>query len=132
MFQAFKYPWRMPRGSSCHVKVLSFTVALMPFLNGLCSALGGNRLQRDANTKITDLGPRLKFMKRFQCPWVSLCHDHTISVVYFTAKGVGKSLLFMLYFFLIPSFFVQPWSCLWPWNPGTTLFIYSGVMNLLK
>ncbi len=99
MFQAFKYPWRMPRGSPCHVKVLNFTVALMPFLNGLCNALGGNRLQRHANTEITDLGPCLKFMKRLQCPWVSLCHDHTISLVYFTAKGVGKR-HYSLFFFL--------------------------------
>lgn len=90
MFQAMKHPWRMPRGSPCHVKVLSFTVALMPFLNWLYSALGGEQTTKTFKQKITDLGPCLKFMKRFQCPYVSLSHDHTISVIYFTAKGAGK------------------------------------------
>lgn len=65
MYQAFRYPSRMPSSFLCHVKVLNFTVALMPSLSGLNSALGGNRLQRHANTKITDLGPCLKFMKCF-------------------------------------------------------------------
>lgn len=65
----------------CHVKVLIFTVALMPFLSGFSSAQGGNRLQRHANTEITDLRPCLKFTKCLQ--WGCLRHDHTISVFYF-------------------------------------------------
>lgn len=98
MYQAFKYPWRMPCGSPCHVKVVNFTVALMPFLYWLCTALGGNRLQRHSNTKITDLGPCLKFMQRFQCPWISLCHDRTIALVYFTANCVRKR-FYLCFFF---------------------------------
>lgn len=58
MFHAFRYPWRMPRGSPCHVKVLNFTVALMPFLSGLSSALGG-RDYKDMQTQ--NYWPRTPF-----------------------------------------------------------------------
>lgn len=129
MYQAFKYPWRMPCGSPCHVKVLNFTVAMMLFLNGLCSALGGNRLQRHANTKITDLGPCLKFMKRFQCPQVSLCHDHTIAVVYFTANCVRKR-FYSCFFF---SFFYNNRGLVF--SPEILLYMkekYARELNLLK
>lgn len=109
MFQAFKYPQRMPRGFPCHVKVLNFTVATMPFLIGHYSALGGNRLQRHANTRITDLGPHLKFMKRFQCPLVSLCHDHTTQYQWFISlQRVSEK-----GFIHTPPTTSQPWSSFW-------------------
>lgn len=97
-----------------------FLSGIDAFLNGPCSALGGNRLQRHANTKITDLRPCSKFMKCFQCPLLSWCHDHTISVGYFDYKGCQKKVFH-------PLFFIYLLSCLWFWNPAlneTTLFVY--------
>lgn len=55
MYQALKYPWRMPRGSPHHVKVLNFAVAPMPSLEVLKGGMGGSRLQRHANAGIVDL-----------------------------------------------------------------------------
>lgn len=90
MFQAIKYPWRMPCGFPCHIKVLNFTVASMPFLIGLYTALGGNR-QRCANTKITDLGTPFKVYKILSVPLGQLMPwPHNISGL-FPCKGVSYS-----------------------------------------
>lgn len=97
VFQAFAYPWRMPRGTPCHGKVLNFSVALMPFLSGSV-VLRGNGLQRYANSEITDLGPCLKFLKCLQGPMVSSCKDHTLSALFFHYKGCCKTVLFMCFF----------------------------------
>lgn len=50
MYQALRYPWRMPRGSPRHVKVLNFAVALMPSLRAVWSALGGAADYKDMQT----------------------------------------------------------------------------------
>lgn len=88
MFHAFRYPWRMPCGCPCHVKVLNFTVALMSFLSGLWSAPGGNRLQRHANTK--NYRPKTLF-KVYETLWVALGQlvpwPHSISGLFHWKKA---------------------------------------------
>lgn len=92
---------------------------------------GGNRLQRHANTRITDLRPCSKFMKCFQCPLLSWCHDHTISVwVILTTKGARKrfySSFFLIYIFFILSLVLKSCS---KWN--NSIFVYIGVNNLFN
>lgn len=50
MFQAIKHPWRMPCGYPCHIKVLNFTVASVPFLIGLYIQLWGE-IDKDVQTQ---------------------------------------------------------------------------------
>lgn len=86
----FSYPLRMPRGSRRHVNVLNFLRSAEVFSQRAPGSSGGRRLQRYANSKITDLGPRLKFMKRSRCPLVSLCRNHA-------TRCRIKRLLFVLF-----------------------------------
>lgn len=99
MFQAFRYPWRMPRGFPCHVKVLSCTVALMPFLNGLCSALGGEQTTKTCKHKnywpmtLFKVYEMLSVPLGQPMPW-----PHNINGL-FHCRGCLKKVLFMLFSF---------------------------------
>ncbi len=106
MFQAFRYPWRMPRGSPCHVKVLSFTVALMPFLNGLCSALGGEQTTKIFKHK--NYWPRtlFKVYETLSVPLGQLMPwPHNVSGL-LHCKGCQKKVLFRRFLFFSFFFFL--------------------------
>lgn len=132
--------WNIPGGCLAAPHVMwKFSVSLWHwclFSIGSIVLWGENRLQRHSNTKITDLGPCLKFMKRFQCPCVSLCHDRAISVIYFTAKGVGKRFYSCFFFSFYFFFFLNNYGFVF--GPEILLYIpkslliCSEVMNLLK
>lgn len=120
MFQAFKYPWRMPCGSLCHVKFLNFSLALMLFSMGP-AVLWGEQTSKTCKHKNYWPTTLLKVYEMLSVPFAQLVPwPHNISGLFRLQRVPEKG-------FIHPLFFIYLLSCLWFWNPAlneTTLFVY--------